>query len=506
MVLQQQMPVTIWGWATPGEKVSVEFAGNHVGTVGDASGLWRVELPALKASAEGRTLMVKGSNTLTVNDVLVGEVWLCSGQSNMEWALGKSEGGTNACATTNPLLRLCTIPHNGQLEPQSDVAAKWVISGNPSMNAFSAIGWWFGEKLQKELKVPVAILNDSYGGTKIQSWMPLEVLAKGPWPQNNCWNNPEIARAEYEKKKAELQPAYDKYLAEKSAAAQNHQPSPEPPKGWPGDYRGPGVLWNGMIHPLLPFRFRGVCWYQGESNAYIGSTTYGLMLPVLIAEWRRALGQPDLPFLIFQLARNRKGFDNVESNAAPQLQTDPNEASWIAAVQEAQLQTVTKTPHTSLIVTEDLGEMNVHYKRKEPAASRAVALALSKVYERGGEEECPIFGSISIKDATCTVGIAHGQGLSSGGKTPKGFAVAGEDRKFIFADAVIEGETVKVSSPKVSKPVAVRYAWGDMPDVNVVNGKGLPLSPFRTDDWPLPEMGGSSMIQPTRTPPPVLHP
>jgi sialate O-acetylesterase len=506
MVLQRQMPVVVWGWAAPREQVTVEFAGQKATCTADDSGSWKAELPALEASAEARPLTVRGATTVTVNDVLVGEVWLCSGQSNMEWALGKSEGGTNACATTNPLLRLCTIPHNGQLEPQSDVAAKWVVSGDPSMKAFSAIGWWFGDKLQKELKVPVAILNDSYGGTKIQSWMPLEALAKGPWPRNNPWNNPEIARAEYERKKAELQPAYDKYLAEKAAAAKNHQPPPEPPKGWPGDYRGPGVLWNGMIHPLLPLRFRGVCWYQGESNAYIGSTTYGLMLPVLIAEWRRAFGQPDLPFLIFQLARNRKGFDNAAANVALQLQTDPNEASWIAAVQEAQLQTVARTPHTSLIVTEDLGEMNVHYKRKEPAATRAVAIAQSTVYGRGGEEECPVFGSLEIKDSACTVRIAHGQGLSSGGKPPKGFAVAGEDRKFVFADAVIDGETVKVSSPAVPKPVAVRYAWGDMPDVNVVNGKSLPLSPFRTDDWPLPEMGGTSGIQPARNPPPVPHP
>ena len=492
MVFQRQMPVVVWGWAAPGEKVAVEFAGNHAEAVTDASGSWRVELPPLEASAEGRALTVKGSNALTVNDVLVGEVWLCSGQSNMEWALGRSEGGTNACTTTNPLLRLCTIPHNGQPVPATDVAAKWVLSGDPSMKAFSAIGWWFGDKLQKELKVPVAILNDSYGGTTIQSWMPAGALRSGPWPQDIRWNNPEIAKAEYEKKKAALQPAYDKYLADKAVAAQNHQPSPEPPKGWPGDYRGPSVLWNGMIHPLLPFRFRGVCWYQGENNAYVGiANTYGLMLPVLIAEWRSAFGQPELPFFVFQLARNRKP------------QTDPNEASGIAPVQEAQLQTVAKTPHTALIVTEDLGEQDVHYKRKEPAASRAVALALSKVYGRGGEEECPVFGSFEIKDGTCLVRIDHGSGLTSGTEAPKGFALAGEDRNFVFADAVIEGNMVKVSSPKVPKPVAVRYAWGDMPDANLANGKGLPLSPFRTDDWPFPVTGGYQGVQPTPTPTPT---
>ena len=495
MVIQRQMPVVIWGWAAPGEKVAVEFAGSKGESTADASGSWKVSLPPFEASVEGRPLVVTGSNTITVNDVLVGEVWLCSGQSNMEWALGRSVGGTNACAATNSLLRLCTIPHNSQSEPASDVNAKWVISGDPSMKFFSAIGWWFGDKLQKELKVPVAILNDSYGGTTIQAWMPAEALRTGSWPQNDRWNSPALAREEYDKRKSALQPAYDKYLADKAAAAQNHQHAPEAPKGWPGDYRGPSVLWNGMIHPILPFRFRGVCWYQGENNSYVGiANTYGLMLPVMIAEWRRAFSQPDLPFLIFQLARNRK----------PQV--DPNEASGIAVIQEAQLQTVAKTQHTSLIVTEDLGEENVHYTRKEPAATRAAALALSKVYGRGGEEECPVFGSLAIKDGICTVAINQGAGLSSSGEPPKGFTVAGEDRIFVFADAVIEGSTVKVSSPKVPKPVAVRYAWADMPDVNVTNGKGLPLSPFRSDDWPLPETGGFSVAQPTPTPPPGSHP
>ena len=496
MVLQRQMPVVVWGWAASGEKISVDFSGKHAETTADASGSWKAELPAMEASVVGLTLSVKGSNEVTINDVLVGEVWLCSGQSNMEWALGRSEGGTNACTTTNPLLRLCTIPHNSQSTPVSDVNAKWVLSGDPSMKFFSAIGWWFGDKLQKELKVPVAILNDSYGGTTIQAWMPVERLRSGPWSQSDRWNNPDIARQEYEKKKAELPPAYDKYLGDKAAAAQNHQPSPEPPKGWPGDYRGPAVLWNGMIHPLLPLRFRGVCWYQGENNSYVGiANTYGQMLPILIAEWRTAFGQPNLPFFVFQLARNRKP------------QTDPNEASGIAVVQEAQLQAVAKTPHTALIVTEDLGETNVHYLKKEPAAQRALNLALSQVYGQGGDEECPVFKSLELKGSQCVVSINHAAGaLKAEGGVPKGFTVAGEDRKFVFADVVIEGDKVRVSSPSVPKPAAVRYAWADMPDVNLFNAKGLPLSPFRTDDWPLPETGGFSVSQPTPTPPPVPHP
>lgn len=487
--------MTVWGWAAPSEAVSVSFAGQQVKVVADASGQWNAVLNSMPASAESRVLTVQGNNTLNIKDVLVGEVWLCSGQSNMEWALGRSDGGTNACNTTNPLLRLCTIPHNSQTEPASDVAAKWVVSGDPSMKFFSAIGWWFGDKLQKELKVPVAILNDSYGGTTIQAWMPLDTLAKGPWPQDRM-TDAVVARAEYDKKKASLQAAYDKYMADKATAAQNHQPSPEPPQGWPGDYRGPGVLWNGMIHPILKFRIRGVAWYQGENNSYVGiANSYGQMLPVMISEWRRSFAQPDLPFLIFQLARNRKP------------QTDPNEASGIAVLQEAQLQTVQKTPNTALVVTEDLGEQNVHYLKKEPAADRALNLAMVLAYGRDGDAAAPCFKSLEIQGDRCIVQINHAGGsLKAEGGVPKGFTIAGEDRKFVFADAVIEGEKVTVSSPKVPKPVAVRYAWADMPDVNVFSAKDLPLSPFRSDNWPLPVTGGFSVSQPTPTPPPVVRP
>ena len=496
MVLQRQIPVTIWGWATPGEQVSVEFAGQKANVAADTNGEWRVDLPPLEASAEGRTLCVRGSNFLSVNDVLVGEVWLCSGQSNMEWALGRSDGGPEAlAASTNSSLRFCTIPHNAQMTPQNDVGAKWVICGDPSGKFFSAIGWWFGNKLQKELGVPVAMINDSYGGTPIQGWMPVDALTKGSWPQDR-WNDQAVAKAEYDKKKAALQPAYDKYLADKAAASLNKQAAPEPPKGWPGDFRGPATLWNGMIHPILPFRIRGVAWYQGENNSYVGiANSYGQMLPVMISEWRRAFGQPDLPFLIFQLARNRKP------------QTDPNEASGIDVIQEAQLQAVQKTPRTALIVTEDLGESDVHYKKKEPAADRALNLAMSLAYGRDADAASPAFKSLEIKGDRCIVRIDHIAGeLKAEGGVPKGFTIAGEERNFVFADAAIEGDRVIVSSSKVPKPVAVRYAWADMPDVNVFSAKNLPLSPFRTDNWPLPETGGFSQSQPTPTPPPVTHP
>lgn len=493
MVLQREAPVTLWGWAAPSEEVTVNFAGQQVKTTADASGEWKAVLAPMTASSENRVLTVSGKNSLSINDVLVGEVWLCSGQSNMEWALGRSTGGPEALAvSTNSNLRFCTIQHNAQLMPQNDVGAKWVISGDPSLKTFSAIGFWFGTKLQKELGLPLAIINDSFGGTPIQGWMPLESLKTGSWPQDS-WSDQAAAKAEYEKKKATLQPAYDKYLSDKALAAQNHQPVPEPPKGWPGYFRGPGTLWNGMVHPLQNFRIRGVAWYQGENNAYVGiANTYRFLLPVLINEWRTDFAQPDLPFLIFQLAPNRK----------PQI--DPNEASGIAVVQEAQLIASQKSPHAALIVTEDLGEPDVHYKQKEPAGERAMHQALSIAYGKQDDFSSPVFKSLEIKGNQAELKFDHvSGGLISKEGTPVGFVVAGEDKKFVFAEAKIDGETVIVSSPSIAKPIAVRYGWADLPKVNMFNAKGLPMAPFRTDDWPLPEKGGFSQSQPTPTPPPV---
>ncbi len=476
MVLQQGVPVPVRGSASPGENVDVEFAGQKKSATADAAGRWQVTLDPLATAAN--PLDLKAGDAV-IRDVLVGEVWLCSGQSNMEWALGRSTGGPEAvAAAANPLLRLCTVPHNSQMSPQDDVAAKWAVSGPDTTKFFSAIAFWFGQKLQKELGVPVGIINDSFGGTTIQSWMPIETLRKGPWPQDKS-TDVGLAKADYDARKAKLQPAMDKYLADKAAAAKDKTPAPEMPAGWPGDFRGPSVLWNGMVAPLLKFPVRGVAWYQGESNAYVGvSDTYAALLPAMIADWRAGFAQADLPFIIFQIAPNRKP------------QTDPSEASGIAVLQEAQLKTVLATPHAALVVTMDLGEPDVHYKNKEPAADRALKASLALAYGRNTDASSPIFNSFETAGDKAIVRFAHcGGGLVAKDGPPTGFVIAGEDRKFVFADARIEGDTVVVSSPQVPKPVAVRYGWADLPKVNLFNSAGLPASPFRTDDW---KIGGST--------------
>ena len=452
MVLQRDAAVPVWGTAVPGENVPVEFAGQKKTATADANGKWLVQLDPMKESAEPRELTV---GSIVIRDVLVGEVWLCSGQSNMEWALGRSTGGTEAvAASANPQLRLCTIPHNSQMTPQEDVPAKWAVSGPDSTKYFSAIAWWFGSKLQKQLGVPVGIINDSYGGTQIQHWMPIETLRKGPWPQDRS-TDITLAKADHDKRVAEAQ--------KKPGAAK------------PGDFRGPSVLWNGMVAPLLKFRVRGVAWYQGESNGYPGvADTYGALLPALVTDWRTGFGQPDLPFLIFQISSYRKP------------QTDPNEASGMAQLREAQLKTVQTTPHTALVVTLDLGEPDVHYKNKEPAADRALQAALALAYGRDLESSGPIFKSFESAGDKAILHFTHGGGgLVAKDGSLTGFVVAGADQKFAFADARIEGDAVVVSSAQVAKPVAIRYGWADLPKANLFNQAGLPASPFRTDNWPI---------------------
>lgn len=475
MVLQRELPISVWGTANPGEQVMVQFAGQHLSGAADTAGKWLIILRPLPASAEPRELIVTTANSkIKISGVLVGEVWLCSGQSNMEWALGRCTGGPEAVTNSaNPQLRLCTIPHNSAMTPQDEVATKWVVSGPGSTKFFSAIAWWFGSKLQKELGVPVGIINDSYGGTQIQDWMAAETLRKGPWPHDKS-TDIALAKADHDQRKARFQPAMDKYLAEKAAAIKNKTPVPELPAGWPGDFRGPSVLWNGMVAPLLKLSLRGVLWYQGESNAYLGvGDTYASLLPAMIAGWRAGFAQPDLPFLIFQISAYRKP------------QTDPNEASGMAELREAQLKTALTMPHSALVVTMDLGETNVHYLNKEPAGERGLNAALGLAYGRQLEFTSPTYRSWEIKGDQALVHFAHAAGgLAAKGNPLSGFVIAGEDHKFVFADARIEGETVIVSSPQVSKPVAVRYGWADFPKVNLFSKARLPASPFRTDDWP----------------------
>ena len=475
MVLQRDLAANIWGTASPGENVTVEFAGQKRSAAAGQDGKWLVKLEPLQASAEPHDLVVAATDSkIKISGVLVGEVWLCSGQSNMEWALSKSDGGAEAIASSaNPMLRMCRVPHNVQMTPQSEVTAKWEECLPEKARWFSAIPYWFGSKLQKALGVPVGIINSSFGGTSIQSWMPEETLKKGPWPQDK-WTVLALAKEDYDQRAAAARPLKEKYEAEKAEALAKKLPAPPQPAGIPSEFKGVSTLWNGEVAPLLPYTIRGVAWYQGENNAYVKvADTYKDLLPAMIKDWRKAFGQPDLPFLIFQIARNRK------------WQTDPNEQSGIAELQEAQLKTALATPRSALIVTTDMGGPDVHYTGKEPIAERATRAALTMVYGRQIPWASPVFQKAEFHDGKAVVYFDNtGGGLESHDGGLKGFVIAGADRKFVFADAAIEGDKVVVSSPQIPQPSAVRYGWADLPQVNLFNRAGLPAAPFRTDDWP----------------------
>jgi sialate O-acetylesterase len=283
------------------------------------------------------------------------------------------------------------------------------------------------------------------------------------------------AKADYEKKFEAVRPLKEKYEAEKAEAIAKKLPVPPQPAGIPSEYKGATTLWNGEVAPLLPYRIRGVAWYQGENNAYVQvARDYKNLLPAMIKDWRQGFEQPDLPFLIFQLARNR------------QWQTNANAPSGIAELQEAQAKVARATPNAALVVTTDMGVPDVHYPGKEPVAGRAVKAALNLVYGHKVEYAGPEYQAVKLEKGRAIVRFSKtAGGLKAKGGELTGFVIAGADKKFHFADAKIAGDTVVVSSPQVPEPVAVRYGWADMPKVNLFNQADLPASTFRTDDWPL---------------------
>ncbi|HEV7868924.1 MAG TPA: sialate O-acetylesterase [Chthoniobacteraceae bacterium] len=471
MVLQQETPATVWGWADPGEKVSVKFGEKAAETVGDANGKWSVKLSELKAGAAGE-LTVAGKNTLTVRDVLVGEVWVCSGQSNMEWTIASSGSPKETAEAANyPQIRMFTVQRDPAAEPKDDCRGTWEVCTPETAPRFSAVAYHFGQKLHQTLQQPIGLIHSSWGGTPAEYWTPTEVLNADPdfKPILDAW---EQKRAAYPKAKEAYDAAMEKYRAAVAADREPGTPAPKPPRApVGGDALGsPGSLYNGMIAPLLPYTMRGAIWYQGESNAG-QARLYRKLFPTMILSWRRAWAN-EFPFLFVQLA-------NFKTRVA-----EPQESQW-AELREAQSMTL-ELPRTGMAVAIDIGEANdIHPKNKREVGRRLALNAEATVYYRDQEFSGPLYAGSQIEDGKVRISFRHAEGLKSadGGKL-KGFSIAGADKKFVWADAAIEGDHIVISSPEVSSPVAARYAWADNPECNLVNATGLPASPFRTDDLP----------------------
>jgi sialate O-acetylesterase len=474
MVLQQETPATVWGWAAPGEKVSASFAGKTAEVVADAAGKWRVKLEDLHAGTAG-DLVVKGKNTLTVKDVIVGEVWLASGQSNMEWIVANAKDAAQEIAAANfPAIRIFTVPKNAQAEPQEDLPGKWEVVSPETAGHLTAVGYYFARRLHQELKQPIGILHSSWGGTAAELWTPKRTLAADPdfKPIFDAW---ERKVANFPKAKADYDAALEKWKEAEKTAKEAGRPAPPPPRPPQGDtpVGSPAALYNGMIAPLTPYTIRGAIWYQGESNAS-AARLYRKLFPTMILSWRRAWNA-EFPFLFVQLA-------SYNAKKVPPT-GQPEESQW-AELREAQTMTL-ELPRTGMAVAIDLGEPdNIHPKNKQEVGRRLALIAEASVYYREQEYSGPLFAGAQTEDGRIRLSFRNSAGMKAadGGKL-KGFSIAGEDKKFVWADAEIEGDHIVVSSPAVKEPFSVRYGWADVPDCNLVNETGLPASPFRTDSW-----------------------
>ncbi|MDR0336907.1 MAG: sialate O-acetylesterase [Planctomycetaceae bacterium] len=437
MVLQQKLANPIWGWADAGEEVTVSTNGQTKSTKTGTDGKWSVVLDPQEVGGPF-TLTIKGKNELTLENVMVGEVWLASGQSNMQWNVQNSTNSRNDIQQADfPNIRLITVPAVSKTTPQENFNGKWEPCTPKSVPNFSAVAFFFGRKLHQDLKIPVGLIHCSWGGSSCETWINPDVVAKIP----------EFAK-----------------MMERRVAAEKKQPAG-------GDNHTVGYLYNGMIRPVLGYGIRGVVWYQGEHNAG-RAYQYRTLFPTLIQNWRDEWKQGDFPFYWVQLAN----FMATKNN--------PDNSAW-AELREAQSKT-RSLQNTGEAVIIDIGEAkDIHPRNKQDVGYRLAILALKQDYGKDIPHESPRYKSATFENGKATLKFDFAyDGLYSRGALPTGFAIAGEDKIFHWAVAeIIDKDTVVVSSPQVANPVAVRYGWADNPVVTLYNSAKLPLCPFRTDDW-----------------------
>ncbi|HEU4936512.1 MAG TPA: sialate O-acetylesterase [Vicinamibacterales bacterium] len=455
MLLQRDRPVRIFGKASPGEAVTVAFHGQTVRTVTDATGRWEAWLKPVP-SGPPATMTVSGTNTITIADVLVGDVWIGSGQSNMQWAVSQSDNADAEIAAAKfPQIRLFYVPRKTSSTPVEDVAARWMVCSPETVRDFSAVLYYFGRQMHQDLKTPMGLIHSSWGGTPIASWLSGPSLAGNPklGPFLTYWQN---AILQYPTNQSRYELAVKKWEANASQG-----PRPAAPLG-PGHAHEPTTLYNAMIAPLTKYTIKGALWYQGETEAgRAQGDIYGEALMTLVRDWRRAFGQGDFPFYWVQLAN----YGNAAKNG-----------HWMR-VQEGQVE-ATALRHTGIAIINDIGNpTNIHPTNKQDVGRRLAMLAQNK-------SASPLYRQFTREGDTIRIWFDHaGKALKVRGNGPlTGFQIAGTDGKYVAATARIDGATVLVSSPEVTEPRSVRYAWDYNPDGNLVNEWGLPASIFRTDE------------------------
>jgi len=467
-VLQRDKGIKVWGWAAPGEKIRVVLAGNAAATTADADGDWKAELPAMAAGGP-HEMTVSGKNTVKIADILVGEVWVCSGQSNMEFELKHAQNAQQEIQNANdPQIRMLLVPRTPSALPLNDVKARWFVCSpsNPALADFSAVGYFFAREIHKTVKVPVGMIGASQGATQIEVWTAPEGLAEVPALQPTLAGITATAEAA-RKKVADNLDMLETVLPAARAALAKGKPLPAGlAMSGPLLAEGGPVLYNGMIYPLVLFGIRGALWYQGESNCGDGMRYFDKM-KALIGGWRQVWKQGDFPFYFVQITPNNY------NGALPLLLEAQNASMTI--------------PNTGMAASTDTCDASDHFggghpRNKQEIGRRLALWALAKDYGQKDLVYCgPQFKALKAEGKLLRVGFEHvGGGLvTRDNKAPDCFEIAGADGNFTDAAARIEGATVVLSSDKVANPVAMRFAWKDLAEPNLMNREGLPVSVFR---------------------------
>jgi len=469
MVLQQGVVVPVWGTANEGEKVSISFEGQKLTTTAK-DGKWMLKLKPLKAGGPFK-MTISGDNTITIENVLVGEVWICSGQSNMERQVGLRNGQKpivnyleEAAKANYPQIRQYAVPRKAVDSFITDANSKWVVCDTASVLNFSAVGYFFARDLYNKLHVPIGMIFSSVGGTPAENWTTRAALEANPELKKIAEDYDKAVKSypeAAEKFKAEQASLIAKWKEDSLAAATAKKAIPVKPVAPRNPAGGAGGLYNGMINPIIPYAIKGVIWYQGESNGS-RAKQYRTLFPTMINDWRKNFNQGEFPFLFVQIAPYRGA--NAE-------------------LREAQFLTLDKVPNTAMAVTSDCGDSaDIHPTFKQPVGNRLSISARALAYNEKIEYSGPLYKGFEVKGNTIEVTFTHtGKGLVSKDGDLKGFTITEDGKKFLPAIAVIKNNKVIVSNAEISNPKAVRYGFVPVPNVNLYNQEGLPASPFRTD-------------------------
>jgi sialate O-acetylesterase len=450
MVVQRGVPIPVWGWAAPGEKIVVNLGGAVAAGTADKDGRWMAKVPPIKQPGGPFDMVVGGRSAVTFKDVLVGDVWVCGGQSNMEWGVGGCNAPGDIQGAKFPLIRCIKVQKKPAAAPEKDITGSWQVCSPATVAGFTAVGYFFARTVHEETRVPIGLIDSNWGGTAIEPWIVPDGL--------KLVNELSSSRAEADKQAAEW--------------------AEGKPHTW-------SVLYNGMIAPVVPYGVKGALWYQGESNGGEGDSYFHKMR-ALIGGWRQVWGLGDFPFYFVQLANFQQASEN------------PAGGDGWAKIRMAQAKSL-QIPNTGMAVTTDIGEAgDIHPKNKQDVGRRLALWALAKDYgKKTLVYSGPLYKDMRVEDNRIRVLFdCTGSGLMVGkkeglaptveakGERLQRFAIAGANKQWSWANAQIDGKTVVVWSEKVPRPVAIRYAFSMNPQgANLYNKEGLPASPFRTDDW-----------------------